>query len=76
MTSQFHPALSAAPELLDTEPAANYLGIKGHTLEVWRCCGRYGLPFVRVGRRVKYRRADLDRFLESRTVGGASPEAA
>jgi excisionase family DNA binding protein len=61
-------ALSAAPELFDTEPAASYLGIKGHTLEVWRTTGRYSLPFVRVGRRVKYRKADLDRWLASRTV--------
>ncbi len=58
-----------APELLDTDPAANYLGIKPHTLEVWRTSGRYGLPFVKVGRRVKYRRTDLDHFLDARTVG-------
>jgi excisionase family DNA binding protein len=58
-----------APELLDTGPAAEYLGIRGHTLEVWRTSGRYGLPFVKVGRRVKYRRTDLDRFLDARTVG-------
>lgn len=72
MPAKVDVVFSAAPELFDTEPAANYLGIKGHTLEVWRTTGRYGLPFVRVGRRVKYRRADLDRFLESRTVGAAA----
>ena len=71
MPTNVGAALSVAPELLDTELAASYLGIKGHTLEVWRVTGRYGLPFVRVGRRVKYRRADLDRFLDSRTVGAA-----
>jgi Helix-turn-helix domain len=58
-----------APELLDTGPAAEYFGIRGHTLEVWRTSRRYGLPFVKVGRRVKYRRTDLDHFLDARTVG-------
>jgi excisionase family DNA binding protein len=65
-----------ASELLDTGPAAEYLGIRGHTLEVWRTSGRYGLPFVKVGRRVKYRRADLDRFLAARTVGTFEAEGA
>jgi excisionase family DNA binding protein len=59
------------PELLDTESAAEYLGLKGHTLEVWRSTGRYDLPFVRLGRRIKYRRADLDAFLERCTVNTA-----
>ena len=61
-------AHNARPELYDTGPAADYLGIKPHTLEVWRASGRYALPFVRVGRRIKYRRSDLDRFLEQNTV--------
>lgn len=60
------------PELFDTEPAAEYLGIEKHTLEIWRSTGRYGLPFVRVGRRIKYRRADLDAWLASRTVNAES----
>ena len=72
-TSAIPGATSARPELYDTGDAAQYLGLKDHTLEVWRSSGRYDLPFIRVGRRVKYRRADLDRFLESRTVGAAAP---
>lgn len=55
-------------ELLDTEEAARFLGIARNTLEVWRSAGRYALPFVRVGRRIKYRRADLDTWLASRTA--------
>jgi hypothetical protein len=57
------------PELLDTKAAAAYLAIQPHTLEVWRVSGRYDLPFVRVGSRIRYRRDHLDRFLQSRTVG-------
>ena len=61
-------AVLSAPELLTREQAAEYLGIRPQTLAVWATSGRYGLPFIRVGRRVRYRRADLDRFLESRTI--------
>lgn len=56
------------PALLDTRPAAEHIGVKPHTLEIWRCTGRYRIPFVKVGRLVKYRRADLDAWLQSRTV--------
>lgn len=62
------------PELFDNAPAAEYLGVKPHTLEIWRCTGRYGLPFVRVGRRIKYRRADLDAWLASRTVNAEAAQ--
>lgn len=61
-------AHAAAERMLGTEESAQYLGVKRHTLEVWRVNGRYGIPFVKVGRLVKYRRADLDAWLASRTV--------
>lgn len=56
------------PELLANDHAAEYLGVKPHTLEIWRASGRYRIPFVKVGRLVKYRRADLDAWLQSRTI--------
>lgn len=55
-------------QLLSTEEAAEYLGTKPHTLEIWRAVGRYGIPYIKVGRLVKYRRADLDAWLASRMV--------
>jgi len=36
-------------------------------LTVWRCTGRHNLPFVKVGRRVMYRREALDRWIDART---------
>jgi excisionase family DNA binding protein len=54
---------------LGNKDAAEYLGLQEQTLNVWRCTQRYPLPFIRVGRKIRYRIADLDRFLESRTVG-------
>ena len=60
------------PELYDTPAAADYLGVKPHSLEVWRSSGRYSIPFIRVGGRVRYRRDALDTFLAERTVGAES----
>jgi hypothetical protein len=50
--------------------AAKYLGLENPgTLEVWASTKRYDLPYVKIGRRVFYRRSALDRFIEQRTVG-------
>jgi excisionase family DNA binding protein len=57
--------------LLTEQQAAAVLGIKPTTLQVWRSTARYALPFVKVGRLVRYRRSALDQFLNKRTVGGA-----
>lgn len=48
--------------------AAEYLGVTPRTLEVWRCTKRYSIPYVKVGRLVRYRQSALDAFLASRTV--------
>ncbi len=58
-------------DLLLTPPeAAAYIGVTENTLSVWRCVGRYNIPFIKVGRLVKYRKSALDAFLVSRTYGG------
>lgn len=54
-------------ELMDEAEAADYLDVAPGTLSVWRSTGRYNLPFIKVGRRVKYRRAALDAWLATRT---------
>lgn len=56
-----------ADQLLDEQAAATYLDLKPGTLSVWRSTGRYAIPFVKIGRNVRYRRADLDAWLEQRT---------
>ncbi len=68
-----NPVLAAAqPQqsaLLDTRQAAEYLCVAPRTLEIWRSCKRNSIPYIKVGRRlVRYRRADLDRWLESQTA--------
>lgn len=53
-------------KLLTPAQTAELLGIKEQTLTVWRCTKRYPLPYVKVGRSVKYREADVRAFIESR----------
>jgi len=60
--------LNFQPNLLDTEQAAAHIGVTPRTLEVWRCVKRHTIPYIKVGRLVKYRQADLDAWLVSRTV--------
>ena len=54
-------------ELLDEKQAAEHLTVSPGTLSVWRSTGRYNLPFVKVGRKVRYQRADLDAWLDARS---------
>jgi excisionase family DNA binding protein len=67
-------SIAIASDLLTRGEAAEYLRIKPQTLAAWLCNGRYGIPVVRVGRSVRYRRVDLDAFLARRTVGAVSPQ--
>lgn len=49
------------------------LGVSPGTLSVWRSTGRYSLPFVKVGRNVRYSRRALSAWLETRTrINGAT----
>jgi excisionase family DNA binding protein len=54
-------------QTLTPTQAANILGLSKGTLEVWRSTGRYHLPFIKVGRYVRYRLSDINTFIESRT---------
>lgn len=60
-------------ELLDENAAAEFLALKPGTLSVWRSTGRYGIPFIKCGHLVRYRRSELEKWLESRTrISGAT----
>lgn len=52
--------------LLDRKTAAKYLSVSPGTLAVWDCTKRYDLKPIKIGRAVRYRRADLDKFIEQR----------
>lgn len=53
-------------KLLTPRQVAEQLGVTVHTLAVWRCTKRYPLPYVKSGRLVRYRPADVDAFITSR----------
>jgi excisionase family DNA binding protein len=54
-------------ELLNDSEAAEYLRLQRQTMAAWRCRGR-GPSFIRVGRRVYYKKSTLDEWLERQTV--------
>ncbi|MGD2114479.1 MAG: helix-turn-helix domain-containing protein [Acidobacteriota bacterium] len=57
--------------LLDQTEAAEFLAVSTRTLEGWRSSGG-GPPFVRVGRRVRYRLQDLQEWIGERTFGSTT----
>lgn len=54
--------------VLTTAEAAAYLGLKPHTLSVWRTTKHVKIPYVKIGGAVRYRLADLEKFIEKNTV--------
>ena len=50
----FNLADLPADALLDDAQAAAALSVKPGTLAVWRSCGRYNLPYLKIGRLVRY----------------------
>lgn len=67
-TTQLTPA-----DLLTDEQVAELLNVSTKTLATWRSTGRYALPFLRIGARIRYRRQDVATWLESRLAGTAAP---
>ena len=61
--------------LLTTEQAGGRLGLAPATLDNDRCDGRLGVPFVRMGRAIRYRPIDLDAWVSARVVRPAKVAA-
>jgi excisionase family DNA binding protein len=61
-----HTAISS--DLLTRPQAAEFLGLRPQTLAAWATTGRHSLPMVKVGRAVRYRLSDLERWLQGRTI--------
>lgn len=62
-------ALEELPDsyLLSPREAAKALSVHQNTLANWRSTGRISLPYVRIGRHVRYRAGDVLRFIEAQT---------
>lgn len=61
--------------LLDDIDAGAAINATPGTLAVWRSTGRYDLPYVKIGRKVRYRAGDLLAFLNRRTKTHTGQEA-
>jgi predicted DNA-binding transcriptional regulator AlpA len=59
--------------LTDAQTTAR-LGLADGTLAVWRSRKRYPLPYVKLGRLVRYRARDVEDFLAARTHSGNGDE--
>ena len=60
-------SIESNAELLDDKAAAALLDVAVGTLSVWRSTGRYNLPFLKIGRKVRYRRSAIDAWMAART---------
>ena len=60
--------------LLNTPEVARRLGVAEITLRKWRIAGN-GPRYVRCGANVRYRAADIESWVSSRTVGSTSEAA-
>ena len=54
--------------ILTRAQAAEFLGLKPGTLAAWASNHRHSLPFIKVGRRVRYLQSDLEAWLLSRRI--------
>ena len=63
-----------ADRLLTDLEACEYLRIRPRQLYSWRMQGL--IPFIRIGRALRYRQSDLDRALDALTVANSRGSSA
>ncbi|QTR45396.1 helix-turn-helix domain-containing protein [Thiothrix litoralis] len=56
------------PEIMTTDDAAAYLSVNKRKLQLDRVTKR-AIPFIKIGRLVRYSKADLDAYISAQTVG-------
>jgi hypothetical protein len=54
--------------LLTPQEVADILKIRKNTLATWRCSGRYDLPYIKVGRVVRYELESLTKFMSQQAM--------
>jgi predicted DNA-binding transcriptional regulator AlpA len=65
----FRPISTATEDpLRDPAHTAQRLGVTRNALAMWRCSQRYQLPFIKIGRLIRYRESDIQAFLHRHTV--------
>ena len=61
--------------LLTTAQAASILSVGKSTLDQDRLYGKIGLPFVRLGRSIRYRMSDVETYLQNLKAFKSTSEA-
>jgi len=61
------PATLSDDVLIDQIEAGKILGIPPATLQKWRSTGENNIPFIKIGRGVRYRTTDLKSWIEANT---------
>ena len=56
--------------LTDTIGASILLKIPVKTLQKWRSTGYNSIPYIRIGRKIRYRPSDLKAYVDRHVVGG------
>lgn len=54
-------------QLLTRKQVADILGIKEKTLANWKSTGCHNLPHIKIGKLVRYKISELEKFLEKGT---------
>ena len=54
--------------LLSPQAVAELIGVRVETLATWRSTHRQGLPYIRIGRKIRYAEQAVLAWLASRTV--------
>lgn len=57
--------------IVDTSEASILLKTPEKSLIKWRSTGEHNLPYVKIGRNVRYRTADLRKWIDAHMQGGA-----
>ena len=57
--------------IVDTPEAALLIRTPEKSLIKWRSTGEHNIPFIKIGRNVRYRTKDLREWIEARIQGGA-----
>jgi excisionase family DNA binding protein len=57
--------------LINYRGASRVIDTPVATLQVWVSTGRYGIPFYKVGRKVRFKKGELLRWLATRKHGSS-----
>jgi hypothetical protein len=57
----------AVEPLIETDEMAKILGVRPNTLESWRSSGRVAVPYIKLGRSVRYRPSTVLAFFETQS---------